>query len=1119
MHKGGLFYLILIIFSFFFVSLAYADDVFSGEIKQVAHYSEEYESGNINYAQLIVYISELQKSSGRIFDKNSSRAQQLKDLLGPSTEETFWVWNQDEQRQVFLEKPLEGWRKLIFDGNKIQLWLNAWPSIRGNNTEKIYYDLHIDIQFKNKRELENLDSKIASITALAGKANQSENFENELAKESVDVERAIGNYINSNPAQCSALMEKYLGSPRDSQDTVLREYVLGKGKYGLAKARLEYCENCQNSWISINVYREYRGGYAEDQGQDYPAQDYNEFKAWSLEMIKEELQKSIKEYAESADDAKIDRKIESRINALSNALNERGNDVWKEVDKEFNERRNSFADEERKNYDWQAENKRREERAKELQKTWSSNLRAFYDGIFSAYSFKETRFKQANYEKKLLSAFKEIRPEICSNGIDDNSNSLADCSDPVCNQQKCGESVEGNESRQMFCQQGKCEVSKEPEKAKQAKCESKFEEIKCDGKVIFRGQDKNGCPFEPICLPNEQKCSVNQDCLQPLCGLAECVSGFCKVSNLNECRQKECNPGDKKTQQCSGQEINIEICEEGLWKKTGAVCSQPGEIKEENKDFLGNECKAKEDCSAENSVCSNGKCIILPKFAEEIKSEPVSLPETPESPNEKILENQEQEESVAINQENPEGIVNSLILSLNKIVGFIINGDEAQNETSNETSISNNETMSAQDKSLSNSSINESEKQSNESTDSQRNEADKIPARNNQEKEPARIEVNSNNQANMNNQPPEPQKIEESGFGIWGGCKVSQERSEGYLSFNGFGRQFERYQRIKENYYKQSGNWCKDELLSLVAQRKELESSLNNDFAKWFFEGYVANTAEGWESKTSAIYEVYWKDVELSRRIAESMKCLGIKDLPEYNLISLDYNASYGSLSFWEEEKTAQIDDKSPALPLISPYMKVWLLPPKDFIKAELKKAMEQQRFPGPENEESDRDADEGPSSEDRKILQEDKSFMNRLRKITDKYGGNINASVQLKDGEDLVFNLYARINEQEIMRMKPMPPELMPSKEITIILDFNKIYSLVEEQERESRSDRIESPPWDKKRSENKIRDIKEAITIFFKIQAIITDAEIIPKTARTDVNSLIKAFLWKMISGSNDN
>ena len=1124
--RGSIFFSVFIVI-LFFLSPAYADG-FSDEVRKVTYYAEQYEAGNINYAQLIVYISSLQQSANRIFDGNSSRAVQLNSLLGPATEETYSVWNQDEQREVQLEKPLPGWRKLLFDGNKLQLWLGAWPNVRGNNTEKVFYNLHVDIQFKHRRDIEDIGNKVDHVTALARdlKEGDSSRF-NELVKESGAVERTLGRYLNNNPAQCSAIMEKYIGSVRDTQDIVAREITLKSGAYGSAKVRLEYCETCEDSWININAYREYRGRYRDEDKVEEEQGNYNSLNEGKLRT---ELKKSLQAFADN-DGSEDDQLIRQRISLINNALNEKRNSVWRNVEQEFNEKQNSLSDEQRKNYDWGAERKSREEKAQTLRKEQYLDLISFYRELFTEYPVKEIRFKQTNYEKRLLSTFKEIKPEMCSNGIDDNENSFVDCKDSECHGQPCSLN-DGNETKQGFCNKGVCEARKE-----ERKCPTSFGNISCDGKVVFKGKDNNGCPFEPLCLPKGETCAQNSDCAQPLCGSSECIAGICTVNNLSECRQKECVDGDQKTQQCIAGDVTIEICQESVWRKTNASCLQNAseQIRNDTEEFLGNECSAKQDCSGDMSVCSNGKCVVLPSIAPEPT---VTVPENTsanepeqdtaneeENSDETTSEGQatniqgESEETKSASAESPP-VLTGITLTIRKIMGYIIRGD-GENATSdgNGNGTIRTEYNRSMEKDNETASIYNDTAQGNQSARSndtaQGMQNDTAPhSENLNERNMTRAQGDESPRMEK-----QPRQVEDGGFGIYGSCKVSQEKSEGYLSFNGWGKEFEKYQKAKERYYRgDNKDWCKEELASLLAQRDELELSLNEDFARWFFESHVANAADRWEDANSGIYEVYWKDVELSKRIAESMRCIGLQELPEHHLISFNYTTSYGGLTFWEEIKVAVIDEHSAALPVISPYMKVWLLPPKEFIKGELKKAMREQRFPGPENEESARDADQGPSEEDRAVLKSDEAFMKKFRKITYRYNGTIDASVQLKDGEEIVFNLYVKVNEDDIMRMKPMPPELMPEKDMTINIDFDKIYALVEQQERESQSTRIESPPWDRKRSERKIEDIKDAIKIFFKVQGIISEAEVIPKEAKKDIMSLLKTFLWKMMTSGHD-
>jgi hypothetical protein len=123
--------------------------------------------------------------------------------------------------------------------------------------------------------------------------------------------------------------------------------------------------------------------------------------------------------------------------------------------------------------------------------------------------------------------------------------------------------------------------------------------IECDGKVIFKGKDENGCPLEPICLEEEKVCRTDDECAQPLCGVASCVMegeesvGECKITELEECKEAECVDGEERIVTCeTGEELTVKICEEGLWKSTGVECA--GKIGLECVQ-CGNSCVSQEE--------------------------------------------------------------------------------------------------------------------------------------------------------------------------------------------------------------------------------------------------------------------------------------------------------------------------------------------------------------------------------------------------------------------------------------------------------------------------------------------------------------------------------------------
>ncbi len=74
------------------------------EIQKLTHYAEEYEIGNINYAQLLVHLSSARQNMNELVGIVSEEEggivsqEQLRPLLGEPQEETKWVWVEGEER-------------------------------------------------------------------------------------------------------------------------------------------------------------------------------------------------------------------------------------------------------------------------------------------------------------------------------------------------------------------------------------------------------------------------------------------------------------------------------------------------------------------------------------------------------------------------------------------------------------------------------------------------------------------------------------------------------------------------------------------------------------------------------------------------------------------------------------------------------------------------------------------------------------------------------------------------------------------------------------------------------------------------------------------------------------
>ncbi|MEN7981977.1 MAG: hypothetical protein ABFQ65_00850 [Nanoarchaeota archaeon] len=375
----------------------------------------------------------------------------------------------------------------------------------------------------------------------------------------------------------------------------------------------------------------------------------------------------------------------------------------------------------------------------------------------------------------------------------------------------------------------------------------------------------------------------------------------------------------------------------------------------------------------------------------------------------------------------------------------------------------------------------------------------------------------------MNPEDFDEHKEEKGVFTVGGGCRTSQSKTDGFIWFGGWGEPFEDLQSLKNKYY-QGGesDWCKSDFENLKKQRAEFEKGFNQEFVVWFFEKYLPNSAENWEGAMSGIFELYWNDIDNSRQMAERMQCLGLEQLPSYNLINVKYETEYGSLEFWEEVKTVKLPGMEEEVEVISPYMKVWVFPSKEFIFYEMKQSMKNHEFPGSKEDKLERENQEGLTEEEKEMLKQDKNFMEKIKKVTDKYNGNVNAVIQFKDYEkdEVVFNLYAQINEEDILTMEPMLPEEVPEYDVKIEMDFEPIYEMILASEKDMRGTRIESPPWDRKAQPiQRVKEVTNGVKMYFKMRSLMNSAKVTPESAESDAKDLFREFFGKISKGKEDD
>lgn len=623
MGRGTLVVLLVVLLFLPFIS---ADSVDS-EIQKITYYAEEYEIGNIDYVKLMLHISSSRESLNNILSaKNKDlggivKQDKLREVLGEPNEQTKWVWVEGEEQDVKLDYYVPIWKKIVFDGNKIQIRMEAYPSIFKKKIleeefeEKIsaeieegsiIYRLHFEIEFKKPEEQLDIQGKINEIQELAQSGASIET----LAEKSVNAEMIFRNYFMQSSGKCEEIMKSVFGSEnqRQTQQILLNEIEFCGGDNFDGIMRLEMCDECEWNWISLDFHFEGRGpGFKSPKEVEFENSKEN-YEGMSSEGFMTKTKELINEMQTFCQEENYEQAIASsqKLRMVTESWNQNANDVWNQIEKP-NEQPENIEDP----YWWIKQDQLQRQKANDLKKQNYESRKAFYLNLFSGYDKQEYYFEQTDFEKRLIEEFREKGEEICNNNQDDNENGNIDCDDNQCGGKICGKGTaltDGNNSVEVnfYCISGVCQVKEETDETERPVCGNNICEegeanagqngtchedciecphhdaIECSGKVKFAGEDEKGCPLSPICIEEKKDCDNSEDCPQPTCGVAECIRensedefGECKVTTLTLCEDGECEDGEKQIKECDNKEQIVSlICEEGTWIDTDAKCSE-----------------------------------------------------------------------------------------------------------------------------------------------------------------------------------------------------------------------------------------------------------------------------------------------------------------------------------------------------------------------------------------------------------------------------------------------------------------------------------------------------------------------------------------------------------------
>jgi len=1074
-------------------------DDFKKQVSRAAFYAENYEAGNqeYEYSKFLVYLYSVEDEIDSLLRLRGNVAVTTDDLtqiLG-DPEYTSWVLTEDEASEIQLEDPVQVWiGKIIFDGSLIQVKLNVVPYLFDN--KDIVYKTNFIVVFKEDIDSEDLVNKFSEIETLAktyaleptvGNANR-------LTEDATNLEAVSKKVFEQSPDPYQVLLEIFgdEGLVKE-QDVVVKEYeIYNKGKK--VYAELSMCEGCKGVgdelWVLLSLRME------NEKSQEIKYYVDKIFK----EMYEEEGINGLK--------LKLIEKNTELRSLLDSQDYQEAYTVIKEIgvisevySKKINQGSNS-----------------------EIINNYVSSLQ-FYSGLLEGYPLTKTSFYHEQiFQKLIYLETEEDSKEICNNDKDDNSNDKIDCQEEFCSGQVCetktiiANDIDGQayeKSVELYCISGECKEKETELLPPEPICGNKICEdgedicsasftnctglnctatsdcsliycpsdctatcvdhpaIECSGKVIFKGEDENGCPLSPICLANEDACQSDSDCTQPLCGQKQCVIvqgetyGKCELTKLEQCSQPECVDGEKKVCSNTLEEIITEICSLGNWQKTGEVCSDssnPGEVKKEPVGVK--QCSTSSDCGYNESMaCVLGLCKFVPK-----------------NQNAVLKQQKYSESTVGV---GITGFVVDLEATGNNVItgGIGITGIVPEPESSNINVLNE----PAQDTAVQAKIYEPARESSGVSiTGGIRNPSEAESIVPPEEDENALIKTGTGGDREL------AQGVKEA-FILEGVYRKDKKSNMASIYFSASGEKFGAISTLLDRYRAEGAEWQSWKLQSLQKERRELARTFNNEFADWYLNKFLVSQAE-MSTKKNVLYEIYNYNFETQQEITRIMNGLKLRTLKYTNedFISMDYASELGVMKCSETIKEVQFPGlRAVEIPVLS--MDAVIFYPKYVIKESYKIALDGYGFPSASKERSynlgltDREIDKYKNNE--KLKEKVKELM-----TTTKDGSfDMEVSFVSKESgeEELVYNLFVSLldpDSEKPVKVYPMPKEEIPTGlDAKVTFDFDEIYSLLEFSEDGSWKYTLH-PEWD---TAFRPRDSINLFIEWFKMQSKISNVK----------------------------
>lgn len=973
--------------------------------------------------------------------------EKVEELFGPATEFQDRVWVENLKRDVRVKEPVAVWRKMVFEGKKITLTFNAWPNLAEYKDRIVaYYWVDFETRFNKGLEVPDTNKLLEEIKQRLSLYYDTGEGGGELAELIVKSERAMNDVLWQNRNSCNETMLEFFEKAKGNSQKIQWKGTFFEGEQGEVLWFLD--EMTDDKWHGFHTWFEamfsQQPKFESEFGQFDKQKAFGEKVERNIGDFESQLL-SIKQDLGSGNIARLKQK-EFLLNEYLSILTEKANreddpysvpELSSMLEELFNKHAKGFVKEQIKTTDYRISllnvSRQRVDAYCRGESKWCG------EG-FSCFNSDCVSAKGGN--------------EVCDNGIDDDSDNVADCEDPDCAEfLSCGRICEPACNLEDGCW----------------KCQSENCKQQCDACGECNKANPNN---------NEACSSTCNEC-------SKCTNAYC-TDRCDECwRCENKNYGEGCYDECKA----CNACN----LKEGQDCGQ--------ECVSCNNCRfnaGKITCPAESPYSTEtGWCLEQPQAPQTPEEQPQTPQEGSQAPEGEQPQAPEPEQQCTVQcpegqQLNPEKCVcfevekpsdgNQAQLSSPSLpifpsigTGFAVlvrNASEEQQEPQSCEKIT--------------CSVNQSCNPENGYCECQKgfwdcdgdwqngceSSVQCTPCETDEDCAKPRCSQDRFSVDAFKCVRGEPWEETIAGFEFGGSCeKRTNGEEHGNVWFGGWGERIGELDRLKNQVHAQfQADWCEQDLASKIKERIELQKSFNDEFLDWFFDEFVSQNPGEYKLQEESIFLIYEAFQRNSEETARSLNCLNRGGWPEeFKPISVSMQSPNGKIKFWEETKQTNFLGKSQQI--LSPYMELWVFPSKEQFKKIISMEFEKE---GPK----------GPSAVEVAQMRQNEKAMQVINRISDAFGGEARILIAIKDKKETVIQMLFTVNKESLVQMTPLEKGKKAKPNATIFLGYDFFYDTVSTVAKDVEGSRKIKPHWEENEFEPpRIDDALMAITLFSRV------------------------------------